>query len=246
MPQFFIGSSFIKNGQARITGADARHISKVLRLKKGDWLILSDGKGGRWRGEIISSAPKEVSLRIDALEPLSSPGKKIRLCQALIKHDRFEWVIQKSVELGCSEIQPFYSERTIPKFSTGKTIRWQKIANEAAKQCGAVVIPVVKEPVRFIDMIRESKGPGRRALLFYEGEDKAGINKMTFGDDEEWLELIIGPEGGFAPGEIKAAKDSGVAVCSLGPLILRVETASLAALTLAQNRLGYFDPRSKP
>ncbi len=255
MPQFLIEPSAVKDNVATITGKDARHISQVLRLKKGDWLMLTDGQGNRWKAVILSISPKEVvavaqdfsPANIGRPEGLRYKSTNITLAQAVIKHDRLEWIIQKAVELGCSRIVPFTSERTIPKFAgtPHKPARWQKIALEAAKQCGTTLRPTVEEPVPFLNLLTRLK-PSETNILFYEGETSANLSSLAPPDGgvqhaDAGTVVMIGPEGGFSSDEVKKAKEAGVVTCGLGPLILRVETASIAALTLVQQRLGYFE-----
>ena len=240
MPHFFIDPRSIKGNFAKIGGSDARHISSVLRLQAGDWLMLSDGSGRRWRGEIVTSSPKDVLIRILALKKAAPSQRPIRLCQALVKHDKFEWIVQKSVELGCSEVAPFASERTVPKFKTGKIERWQKIAAEAAKQCGSPFVPNIGPIVTYENLIKDIARGNKKAFLFFEGEEKVPLSKASI-DNSGPLNLIIGPEGGFAEQEVALAGSAGCEACGLGPLILRVETAAIAAIALVQYRLGYFE-----
>jgi len=240
MPHFFIDPKTIDNGTAHITGTDARHISTVLRLKPGDWILLSDGKGKRWRGEIQSSSPRQVIIRTVEVENLPATPYKIRLCQALVKHDKLEWIIQKSVELGCSEIVTFTSERTVPKYRADKMERWQKIAVEAAKQCGTPFIPRLFPTIAFAKLLNDTSQTNRTSLLFFEGEEKTPFSKVGIKENAP-IDLIIGPEGGFNKNEIDKTRTAGIITCGLGPLILRVETAAISAITLLQYRLGYFE-----
>ncbi len=242
MPQFLIDGSLVKNGSVILTGADAKHISTVLRLKAGDWIMLTDGKGGRFKAKIVISTPKQVEAKIVEDKSVAT-GKTLAdmtLAIAIIKHDKFEWIIQKAVELGCSKFIPFTSERTIPKLADAskKLKRWQKIADEAAKQCGTAIRPMIHTPVPFAGLF-DATCDITQKILFFEGEAMQDLKTSTLKHSNTLI--IIGPEGGFAPGEVKAALEAGATSCSLGPLILRVETAAIAGLTLVQNKLGYFD-----
>jgi len=240
MPHFFIDPRTIKDGRALISGADAKHIFSVLRLKASDWLVLSDGKGTSYRGEIVSISKKEVKILVTAIKQATPPVNRIRLCQALVKHDKFEWIIQKAVELGCQDIIPFTSERTVPTYRSEKLERWQKIAREAAKQCGTSFIPKISSSVSFKELIENIVKDKSEALLFFEGEEKSPLSKIVICEQGP-LNLIIGPEGGFAKEEIATAKKAGIKMAGLGPLILRVETAAIAGISLVQYRLGYFE-----
>jgi 16S rRNA (uracil1498-N3)-methyltransferase len=239
MPQFLIDRSNIKNGLAQIAGPDARHIANILRLKRGDWLVVTDGEGSRWRGEIIEASNNKVGIKL--LEKLPSNRlAPITLAQALTKHDKFEWIIQKSVELGVTKIIPFSSERTIKKYDQEKLERWRKIAVEAAKQCGTSIKPLIGQKMEFKNLLDEFKNYGS-VVLFYEGEKIHPVSGLP--PPKENTLIIIGPEGGFSAGEIEIARKAGASIASLGPLILRVETAAIAAVTLTQNKIGYFDKR---
>lgn len=276
MPQFLIDPNNIIGETATIAGSNARHITTVLRLKAGDWLILTDGMGHRWRAEIMAATPAKVTakvtdtparpFRLVASQParhgcakaLTGRGEAsgpVTLAQAIVKHDKLEWIIQKAVELGCSCIIPFISERCVPKYTTSKQLRWQKIADEAAKQCGTVFRPKVQTPLTFAELVKKFT-EFDRTILFWEGENKTiirachrPINSTTtrlparavVAEQHDSTTLIIGPEGGFTTKEVESAKNAGAITCSLGPLILRVETAAIAALTIVQYELGYFD-----
>lgn len=246
MPQFLIKKDAINSDTATITGDDAHHITSVLRLRVGDWIVLTDGEGHRWRSKLTEVGKKQITAHLT--EPLQQPEQKtsITLAQSVIKPDRMEWVIQKSVELGCAKIIPITTERTIPRLknetSEKKISRWQKIAIEAMKQCGASYTPVISELSNFKDLIIKSKNYSK-AILFFEGEDKARLRDIFNSEDlkEENILIIIGPEGGFSKEEIDLARATGVVTAGLGPLILRVETAAIASLTLVQEMTGYFD-----
>jgi len=241
MPQFLVKRSDIQGGAAQITGSDARHITTVLRLGVGDWLRLTDGEGGLYRAVIVSASSKRVEAEVRPLSAAATKaGPRIVLAQALTKHDKFERVIQKSVELGCSEVVPFVSERVVPTFSSAapKLPRFRKIAIEAAKQCGTALLPKVSEVRSFTDLA-ETFGSYRRAVFFWEGADKNFLKDVEFTGGD--ILLVIGPEGGFSEKEAALAEKKGALSASLGPLILRVETAAVTALALVQYRLGYFD-----
>jgi len=184
MPQFFVDQSFEVGCETEITGSDAHHIINVLRLHVGDWLVLSDGKGRSFRAEMIFVTPKriraviteELKRRIAAPFPAPAPA----LAFAIIKHDRSEWIIQKAVELGCIDIFPFSSQRTIPKYQTieKKLKRWQDIAIEAAKQSGLPFVPQIAMPVDF-DRLCDLIPKYEKTILFWEGEDKKDMRSIN-------------------------------------------------------------------
>lgn len=246
MPQFLIDRNIRVGGTVPITGDDAHHIIDVLRLKTGDWIVLADGRGKRFRAGIAELGKKSLSVRIDEeLPPL--PITNITLAQAVIKHDRIETIIQKAVELGVTKIIPFTSERTISKFSKNavKIERWNKIAIEAAKQCGMAVKPAVENIISFEELILSVTDFDHK-LMFFEGEEKSTLgeyfnNRGTEALGHRGTLITIGPEGGFTPEEIKLARKNDFTTLKLGPQILRVETAATTAIALVQSCLGYFD-----
>jgi 16S rRNA (uracil1498-N3)-methyltransferase len=180
MPQFFVDQSFEVGCETKIVGGDAHHIIHVLRLQIGDWLVLSDGKGRSFRAEISSVRPKEVrALIIEEIKRRMAAPPPV-LAFAIIKHDRSELIIQKAVELGCTNIIPFSSQRTIPKYQTieKKLKRWQEIAIEAAKQSGLPFMPQIATPVDFnelCDLIPKYE----KTILFWEGEDRKDMRSIN-------------------------------------------------------------------
>lgn len=249
MPQFLVEKEIHENSTIEIAGDDAHHITHVLRLLPGNWILISDGMGGRFRCLVENTGKKSVTLRV--AEKLSSLDlADITLAQAITKHDKFEFIIQKSIELGVRTILPFESERTIPNYSQGATeskyARWNKIALEAAKQCGLPYRPAVKPMVRFDDIFKYS-GNFTNRLMFYEGEHSNSLKKYFSAKpsgrvlEPEKTIIIIGPEGGFTDDEVNLARKEKFETLKLGPLIMRVETAAVAATTLVQHFLGHFD-----
>ncbi len=240
MPQFFVNKVYEVGNLVEPSKEDSKHIQQVLRLKEGDWLNLSDGRHKTYRAILRKSNLNKVLLEIqEAIEINRRPGPI--LAQAIIKHDRIEWIIQKAIEIGASEVIPFSSERTIPKFtekiSNKKIERWNKIAMEAAKQSGLPWKPKVHEPIYFKNLCTSKRF--KEKILFWEGEREKSINDYfkNFRITPNSL-LIIGPEGGFAVSEIDLAKENGCITLGLGPQILRVETAAIATLSIWQYESG--------
>lgn len=257
MPQFFIDRKLSPESEIEIRGADAKHISQVLRLAAGDWIMLSDGGGKTFRATILASAPRSVTARIDGEAPRCESMPSPSLALALIKGDRFEWALQKCVELGCRRVIPFSSSRTVPQYRAeagGRRLeRWRRIAHEAAKQSGLPFRPEVDAPATFEELFTKGGGFGR-TILFYEGETANDIRSWWGNapktDDRGGDLLVIGPEGGFCADEISLAAKADAVTLGLGPQILRVETAAVAALCLWQYELGNMrcgdEPRATP
>lgn len=244
MPQFFIDKKLSPGSVFEISGADARHIANSLRLLPGDWIVLSDGHGKSFKASILVSSPKSVKVLLENEVTRPSKIKPTGMALAVIKPERFEWAIEKTVELGCGHITPFVSARSILKYSDQITKRrldrWEKIAAEAAKQSGLPLLPKVNSVKTFSELFSRSLQFGQRVLL-YEGEREKDVssflkNKIRQNDRPDIL--IIGPEGGFTEAEIDEAHANGAITLSLGHQILRVETAAVATFAIWQYESG--------
>jgi 16S rRNA (uracil1498-N3)-methyltransferase len=169
------------------------------------------------------------------------------LAQAVLKGDRMAWLVQKATELGVARIVPMETARVVARAGPGATLhrRWERIAREAVKQCGRVVVPAVERPRSFADAAREAGGHDL-ALLCWEagGPTLDAVVPAPFRPAR--LLLLVGPEGGFTREEVALAEQSGARAVSLGPRILRAESAGLAALALCQYRFGDLGDRARP
>lgn len=232
MPRFF--TSDISGETAWINGDDARHITKVLRMRQGESVTVCDLCGTDYDCEITGLSPETVTLKILARYPcVKEPAVKIRLYQALPKGDKLEFIVQKAVELGVLEIVPVITEYCISRWDEKtagkKTGRLQKIALEAAKQCGRGIVPGVLPVMAFEKAVLRMKTDAC-AILFYERETKPLSGLLSgggFGD----ISVMVGSEGGFSQEEAAFARAQGIETASLGARILRCETAPLVALS---------------
>jgi 16S rRNA (uracil1498-N3)-methyltransferase len=241
MPRFFLSSGAPENGTFIITGDDAKNISFSLRMRRGEHLVVCDGEGTDYDCEITDMDGQQVVLTILRAQPtVTESPVKIRLYQSVPKGDKFEYIVQKAVELGVSEIVPVYSSRCIvkpdAKSEEKRIARLGRIAEEAAKQCGRGIIPRVLPHMRYADAV---KNCGENAFVCYEDE-KAFSLKAYLQDFSEkggkTLAFFVGPEGGYAAEEIALAAEYGIASVKLGARILRSETASgfvLSSITYA-------------
>ncbi len=230
MPRFFI--DYEPGKMAEISGEDGRHIARSLRMQPGEELTLCDGRGKDYQCRILRIQGDTVEAEVLSVQPtLAEPTVQVTLYQGLPKSDKFEWVVQKAVELGVTRIVPVLTARCVSRpddrSMAKKQERWQKIAQEAAKQSGRGILPVVGEKQTFSQALEEGCCR-QKALLFYEGGGERIVHLVEEGIQS--LSLFIGPEGGFAPEEVQLAKEMGVFIATLGPRILRTETAPLAAL----------------
>lgn len=249
MPRFFIEPANVfwdgTQEYVRITGNDAHHITHVLRTRLGEHLVACDSDGIVYEGE-MTAAGEEVLLRVTETYPADTePPYKATVYQALVKGDKMETVIQKSVELGAAVIVPVSTGRAVVKLdekdAKKKIDRWQKIAEEAAKQCGRGIIPAVQLPMSFRDAVKEA-AEADLPLFCYEGEGTQPLPTLFRQvdvpqvdvpqvDAPKTVSLFVGPEGGFSTEEVALAKESGMLLCGLGKRILRTETAALFVLS---------------
>lgn len=234
-------TSDIDGGEARITGADAAHLARVLRAKPGQRLTLCDGAGTDYEGEIISVGPEEITLRVLQSRPSDAePALWAEVFIGMAKGERMDWAVQKAVELGASAIHPFYSENAVvkPKNDEEKARRFGRIAAEAAKQSGRGILPAVAVPCGFDEALERAINCGL-ALLLHE---KAGVPLRAalkvLPAQNPRLAILSGPEGGFSPSEADRAAAAGCVSVNLGPRILRCETAPAAALAAVMALTG--------
>ncbi len=231
MPRFFVEE--IPGKQAIITGPDAKHISRVLRMRTGEVITLCDQKGFDYSGIIVEISSASILVDITEKSPsVSEPSVRIHLFQAMPKSDKMEWIIQKSVELGVCDITPVFTRRCVSrpdeKSMQKKLERYQKISLEAAKQSGRGRVPVIHEALSLEDALSQMAGYAL-PLCFYERADVP--LKRVFEQSAETISIFIGSEGGFEEWEAEKAAKAGCRLVSLGPRILRCETAPLAALS---------------
>lgn len=235
MPRFFVERSAFSEDGILLTGENAHHLSYSLRGRVGDKVDVCDGTGTLYKCTVDTMDGVQVRLTIDDSMPADTePPYEAVLCQAIPKGDKMDLIVQKAVELGVSRIIPFESANCVAKIKPEqrekKTARWQRIAEEAAKQCGRGIIPKVCEPMSFSLLLTECSG--RYRYFCYEcGGEPLSEAFSGIGNDMDPVYFMIGPEGGFAPSEAEAAVVSGFTAVSLGRRILRTETASLYFLS---------------
>ena len=225
----------IDGGAAELRGDDARHLTRVLRAEAGRHYEISDGRQA-WLAEIAEARGDRVVFRV--VEPVDSPALPVRitLCAALVKFDRFEWIVEKATELGVERIVPVETaraEKGLLEASRKRSERWERIAREAGQQSRRVSAPQIAAAVgsrqalaleadhRYF--LEEDVAPPLLRLL---PANKAATDRVA---------LLTGPEGGWTDAEREAAASAGWRAASLGPLVLRAETAALAALAVIVN-----------
>lgn len=242
MNRFFVSPSDIKNNQITIRDGESYHLRKVLRLTPGDRIQVADGQGNEYLAEIIRVGEQTDCRIIEKVFAVPEPQVNVILWQGIPKGDKMELIIQKCTELGVVRIKPVYTKRTVvkldPKKQRIREERWQRIALEAAKQCGRAIVPKVDSIFSFQDAISVPKGEGLY-LLCAETEKVKGLKQVLEANmDAREVHILVGPEGGFAEEEIRVAKNNGWYPVSLGQRILRTETAGIAGLTMILYQFG--------
>ena len=253
MPRFFIASKKITPYEVlSLSGDEAKHL-KVLRLKEGDCIIVSNGLGDEFNGEIIKVSSKETKVYIQNKKKAPICEKPLLiLAQAIPRFSKMELILQKATELGIDIIFPITTTRSyISKtdLNSNRWARWERILKEAGKQSGRSFIPNLKRPLNFFDYLKKkdylpiSEESLNLKLLLWEGEKSQNIKTTlkSFPNYPESISILIGPEGGFSDMEVAQAKTFGYRVSSLGPLIMRVETAAIAILSILEYEWGYFN-----
>ena len=244
MRRFFIDKIPFHTDLILMPVREAAHITKVLRMKKGDKLILFDGKGKEFESTIEKIFHKELWVRRNkSISPTLPSPLKICLAQALVKAPALDYLLQKTTELGVSDIHLLHSERTVVKINLDnlgkKMIRWQEILRSACRQCGRTVLPDLKTPVSFEDSVTNAVQENTLCLILWENEEKTDLKTLLRSMPQApQVFAMVGPEGGFTTDEINFAKKSGFKLISLGKRILRSETAAIALLSVLQYEWG--------
>jgi 16S rRNA (uracil1498-N3)-methyltransferase len=227
-----------------ITGSDAHHLMHVMRAKAGQEVTVVDDEGSVARMEMTAFREDAVTLNLkERLAANTESPLELVLAQCLLKADKMDYVVQKAVELGVTEIVPVKSHNCVVRYDAKKAAarqaRWQKIAEEAAKQCGRTALTEVAPITDLSDLIEENRGTEDTEIVFcYENEDETTVKSCLQAAKGKRLILLIGPEGGFTLDEAAKVQEAGGKAVTLGPRILRAETAAVAAVTVAQYENG--------
>ena len=233
--RFFIPRNQIQGGIAILTPDQAHHLRTVLRLGTGEDVELFDGEGNAYSGRIES---RDAEVRIGGLAPLElaqPPGTALVLATAIIKQDRFEWILQKGTELGVSRFLPLVTRFTAAHIPAARVEarmhRWQRIVREACKQSRRLTVPDIQTPVTFDQLLTEPEYSAFSRIMLHEHAPERLKRDSAAGDS---VLLCVGPEGGWDTRETEAAAHAGFDLASLGSGILRAETACLAAVAILQ------------
>ena len=238
-PRFYLDQRLAAQTQLTLDDRVARHVAKALRMKAGDTLYLFDGRGTEACATIAAVERNRVEVMIDSSESVSrESGLTITLLISMSRGDRMDTIVQKATELGVTRILPVSSERTELRLkgerAEKKLTHWRNVAISACEQCGRNTLPELELPQDLDSALGEaSRWESALKLILHPAQTNPPVP-----DSCAELVLLVGPEGGFSDAEVDRAAASGFQPFSLGPRVLRTETAPLAAIALAQARWG--------
>lgn len=246
MHRFYIAPERWQPDVLVLTGSEAHHCRDVLRLKLGDKVVLFDGRGHEITAGITSADASQIQLR-KLHEAQTSPLRcRITLGQAIPKGKNMDLIVQKAVEIGAAEIAPILSDRTVVRLddesAASKQAKWQTVAIEAAKQCGQNWLPQVQTPQTLAQFFQEHRRFDLQLIGSLQA-DAVHLKKILaeylgeHGDRPASVLMLVGPEGDFTPAELSLARSQGCRPITLGPIVLRVETASIYCLSILSYEL---------
>jgi 16S rRNA (uracil1498-N3)-methyltransferase len=247
----FVPEALAGQSQLLLPEGPSAHIARVLRLRAGAALTLFDGRGGEFEATIVGLEKRGVRVQLGAHLAIEREAPvAVTLLQCVIRAERMDFIVQKATELGVAAIVPVQSRHGVVRLDDSGAARrqrhWQAVAISACEQCGRNRIPELRAPVGFeAACATGSAGAGARVLLDpTASKSLAQALRSPSVEALRAVSVLIGPEGGFGEDEIALARDQGFQICSLGPRVLRAETAPLAALAVIQALLGDFAARN--
>lgn len=243
LPRFFVSPEDVKGGMVTIRGRDARHILRSLRRGKGDALVVTAGLGVEYDATIISTAPRVVQARIEGERRVDTEATiEITIAQGMPKGSKMEFVVQKCTEVGVKRIIPARTARSVVEYRAERMgprmARWIRIAEEAAKQAGRTQVPTVAPVADFPAAVAELSGMDLAILPWEEERGVTLRETLRRGPRPTRVGVFIGPEGGFSPVEVEAAARAGMVSVTLGPRVLRTETAGAVVAALILYEFG--------
>ena len=246
MHRFYIAPENWQPDALVLTGSEAHHCATVLRLEPPDKIVLFNGRGGEVTAEIVVSEPARVTLRKLHAAQMPPLRCRITLGQAIPKGKNMDLIVQKAVEIGAAEIAPILSDRTVVRLdeesAAAKQAKWQTVAIEAAKQCGQNWLPQVETPQTLAQFFSNHRGFDLQLIGSLQS-DAVHLKKILaqfsaeHGDRPANVLMLVGPEGDFTPAELSLARSQGCRPITLGPIVLRVETASIYCLSILSYEL---------
>lgn len=240
VPRFFVPIALQVGLELELPSEASHHALRALRLRIGEPVILFNGQGGEYTGR-LAAAHKQAVVSVETFSPREAESPlQIHLAQALASGDKMDWVVEKAVELGATAVHPIESARSVLRLSGERALKrqahWQAISIRASEQCGRNRIMSVAEPTAFqawLSNASDATGAGARFILAPGAQPVHQMDRV-----EQPVTVMVGPEGGWTDAELALAVQHGFAPVSLGPRVLRTETAGLAFFAALQARWG--------
>jgi len=251
--RFTIAPERIRDGRVVFDRDESRHLARVLRLRSGDTVLATDGTGREYTVRLESIGEEATGTVLGVGANAHESPIRITLVQAVPKGDKMESIVRAATELGVTRVVPTLTARTVVALDPGRwrdrARRWQRVAKEAAKQCGRAVVPAVDEPRALAQAIELAEAADLRLCAAVAGGGQSGGQGRLLGTTlaatlppalapGSHIGLLIGPEGGLTPEEVERARASGWTIVGVGPRILRTETAGPAIIAVIQARFG--------
>ena len=238
--RLFVSSALINDTEIELDGDQARYLSRALRARVGDRLNLFDGNGAEWTAAILQISKNTVTLRIDdSHEAGTESPLRVHLVQGISRGERMDFVVQKATELGVKRITPVLTEYSMVKLDGSRAEKrrdhWQRIATSASEQSGRVRLPLIDTPIPLKNWLGGKPQRIDTELILKPG---AAATLPSLRPPETKICVLVGPEGGFSDSEYEDAEISGFKAVSLGPRVLRTETAAIATLAMLQSLWG--------
>lgn len=240
LSRFHLPATEWQPDQLTLTGDEATHCARVMRKEAGDVIEVFDGQGRVASGTITGLSKSAVKVRVDALSHQQTRGQEIHLLPAMIKAEPFEWLLEKATELGAASVRPVVTARTVVHLSGDhlekKLHKWQRHMIESAKQCHTPWVSALEKPRTLKEVLSSLPDDGTR-LMPALSEHSRRLHEVAFTPSRPVF-ILIGPEGDFTPEEEAAALQAGFQAITLGPLILRAETAAIATLAMVGHEMA--------
>jgi 16S rRNA (uracil1498-N3)-methyltransferase len=241
MRRFAIAPERIVDGRVAFDAFETRHLARVLRLGPGDTVVATDGAGHDYTVRLDAVRPRATGVVVGVADAARESPLVITLVQGLPKADKLETIVRAATELGVARIVPALAARTVVRLPArqagARLARWQRVAREAAKQCGRPIVPDVAQP-RALEACLDEARAADLALCLWEGEARPLGAALAEAKPPRRVALLVGPEGGLERREVDAARAQGWHVVGLGARILRTETAGPALIAILQSRWG--------
>lgn len=237
MPRFFVDATLAPGEHLRLPAGASRHI-QVLRLQPGEEVTLFNGTGGQWQARIERIERSSVSVELLAFDPVErEPERRVHLAVGVPANERMDWLIEKAAELGAASVQPLLTAHSVVRLTSEraekKRLHWQAVSLAACEQCGGNRPPKIEALCELTAWLLAPNIQRQRYVLSLQADARPLMQLLTASDPESELLLLSGPEGGLSREEEAAARTSGFLPASLGPRVLRAETAALTGLSLA-------------